>query len=332
MTTKNTLESLTEGMQHLCAVANRIVAADGKVSRIERDLLMDDLRRLYDIALCLNVVGDVRSAESSERRAESVAPATAPEERKEESDEMRVKSEDMLASAVAASISALKPEPPIVEVKAEAEEAVEEAHSEEPEAPVEEPAQPVQPSEPEPPAEPASMAEFETEGSLLFEEVITEPEPTPEPEPEPTPEPEPEPVAAPEPTPEPTPEPVEEPRQASLLDYLKGPAAATQPAVRTLAESLAGTENGDRRVGNIVANARKVDDLRTVININDKFSFMSELFKNNMRAYNDFIMHLNSLTSRDEALAYVADTARLYSWDEASATVQSFRKIFDKKF
>ncbi len=333
MTTKNTLESLTEGMQHLCAVANRIVAADGKVSRIERDLLMDDLRRLYDIALCLNVVGEERSAESSERRAESVAPSAAAEERKEESDEMRVKSEDMLASAVAASISALKPEPPIVEVKAEAEEAVDEIHSEEPEAVVEEPAQPaqpVQPSEPEPPAEPASMAEFETEGSLLFEEVIPEPEPTPEPEPEPTPEPEPEPVAAPEPTP--TPEPVEEPRQASLLDYLKSPAAATQPAVRTLAESLAGTENGDRRVGNIVANARKVDDLRTVININDKFSFMSELFKNNMRAYNDFIMHLNSLTSRDEALAYVADTARLYSWDEASATVQSFRKIFDKKF
>lgn len=327
MTTKNTLESLTEGMQHLCAVANRIVAADGKVSRIERDLLMDDLRRLYDIALCLNVVGEERGAESGERRAESVAPATAPEERKEESDEMRVKSEDMLASAVAASISALKPEPPIVEVKAEAEEAVEEAHSEEPEAVVEEPvqpAQPVQPSEPEPPAEPASMAEFETEGSLLFEEVI------PEPEPEPEPTPEPEPAAAPEATPEP--EPVEEPRQASLLDYLKSPAAATQPAVRTLAESLAGTENGDRRVGNIVANARKVDDLRTVININDKFSFMSELFKNNMRAYNDFIMHLNSLTSRDEALAYVTDTARLYSWDEASATVQSFRKIFDKKF
>lgn len=331
MTTKNTLESLTEGMQHLCAVANRIVAADGKVSRIERDLLMDDLRRLYDIALCLNVVGEERGAGSSERRAESVAPATAPEERKEASDEMRVKSEDMLASAVAASISALKPEPPIVEVKAEAEEAVEEAHSEEPEAVVEEPAQPaqpVQPSEPEPPAEPASMAEFETEGSLLFEEVITEPEPTPEPEPEPAAAPEP----TPEPTPAPTPEPVEEPRQASLLDYLKSPAAATQPAVRTLAESLAGTENGDRRVGNIVANARKVDDLRTVININDKFSFMSELFKNNMRAYNDFIMHLNSLTSRDEALAYVADTARLYSWDEASATVQSFRKIFDKKF
>jgi len=332
MTTKNTLESLTEGMQHLCAVANRIVAADGKVSRIERDLLMDDLRRLYDIALCLNVVGDERSAESGERRAESVAPATAPEERKEESDEMRVKSEDMLASAVAASISALKPEPPIVEVKAEAEKAVDEIHSEEPEAPVEEPAQPVQPSEPEPPAEPASMAEFETEGSLLFEEVIPEPEPEPEPTPEPEPEPTPEPKPTPEPEPAHTPEPVEEPRQASLLDYLKSPAAATQPAVRTLAESLAGTENGDRRVGNIVANARKVDDLRTVININDKFSFMSELFKNNMRAYNDFIMHLNSLSSRDEALAYVADTARLYSWDEASATVQSFRKIFDKKF
>ena len=78
--------------------------------------------------------------------------------------------------------------------------------------------------------------------------------------------------------------------------------------------------------------SRKVDDLRTVININDKFSFMSELFKNNMRAYNDFIMYLNSLTSRDEALAYVRETAAQYKWDEESLAVKSFYKVFDMKF
>ena len=78
--------------------------------------------------------------------------------------------------------------------------------------------------------------------------------------------------------------------------------------------------------------SRKVDDLRTVININDKFSFMSELFKNNMRAYNDFIMYLNSLTSREEALEYVSGVAAQYKWDEGSLAVKSFYKVFDMKF
>ena len=41
---KNTIKDLTEGMQRLCAVANRIVAQDGQASRIEVDLLMEDLR------------------------------------------------------------------------------------------------------------------------------------------------------------------------------------------------------------------------------------------------------------------------------------------------
>lgn len=112
--------------------------------------------------------------------------------------------------------------------------------------------------------------------------------------------------------------------QASLLDFLK------QPAARTLGESLGGASVAESGFERSVA--RKVDDLRTVININDKFSFMSELFKNNMRAYNDFIMYLNTLSSRDEALAHVKQVAEQYKWDENSAAVQTFYKIFDKKF
>ena len=135
----------------------------------------------------------------------------------------------------------------------------------------------------------------------------------------------------PEPAAEPEQAPAQEParEQASLLDYLRHP-AQEQPVTRTLGESLGGAravESGFER-----SMSRKVDDLRTVININDKFSFMSELFKNHMRAYNDFIMYLNSLTSRDEALAYVRETAAQYKWDEESLAVKSFYKVFDMKF
>ena len=114
--------------------------------------------------------------------------------------------------------------------------------------------------------------------------------------------------------------------QASLLDYLHAPQSLHEsvpnlgeqlsPAVRTLGENL----------------SNKVSDLRTVININDKFSFMSELFHNNMKAYNDFILRLNAIDTRDEALLCVNEVSAQYHWDESSVAVQSFYKVFDKKF
>ena len=164
------------------------------------------------------------------------------------------------------------------------------------------------------------------ENNLLFDEVIIEPEPEPLPEPEPVDVPEPEPVV--ETKPEIKEEPVvkETPKtepqgQASLLDYLK-----EVPAVRTLGESLGMNAT---QAANL---ERKVSDLRTAININDKFSFITELFHSNMRGYNDFIMQLNDITDRDTATALVNQVAEQYKWDEGSAAVKSFRKIFDKKF
>jgi hypothetical protein len=120
------------------------------------------------------------------------------------------------------------------------------------------------------------------------------------------------------------------PIQPTLLDYLNQPVATVgeQPErrQRTLGESLGADRPGPTSL------ERKVDDLRTVININDKFSFMSELFHNNMKAYNDFIMSLNAIADRDEALAYVHDMAAQQKWDDASPAVQAFLRVFDKKF
>ena len=313
----NSMKELTEGMQRLCAVANRIVVQNGKASRIEIDLLLEDLRNLYDVALQLG--GDTLP--------ELHADPSPVEER-----EAEPQAEEKMM-AMMSTIAAMTPEP-------------------EPE-PVSEP-EPAPAPEPEP--EPAPIPEPVPEPA-----PEPEPAPAPEPEPEPAPEPEPEPAPVPEPEPEPveqprmedlehndnallfdeiiieqekpeppkavvTPEPPKEPEvqkpagQASLLDYLK------QPTTRTLGETLAAAHPLQQAL------EKKVDDLRTVININDKFSFMSELFKGNMKAYNDFIMRLNATAQRDEALAHVHDIAAQYKWDEESAAVRAFYKIFDKKF
>ena len=134
-----------------------------------------------------------------------------------------------------------------------------------------------------------------------------------------------------EPTaPEPEPEPEEEPKQEqpSLFDYLK-PGSTEKTAQRTIADTLGGNVKGgiEQKIA-----SNKVEDLRTIININDKFSFMSELFHNNMKGYNDFILRLNATESREEALAYVGTIAEQYSWDNESLAVKTFYSIFDRKF
>lgn len=275
---KNTIKDLTEGMQRLCAVANRIVAQDGQASRIEVDLLMEDLRSLYDVALRLT--GDALPEPQPEPTpVEEDVPEPQPEEK---------------MMAMMSTLAAMAPQ---VEEEPVAEVLPADGGNPEPVAGSREP-------EPEPAPEPEEqplMEELENnDNALLFDEVVVEPVAD-----------NPEPVAAKE-------EPVKE--QASLLDYLQ------QPAARTLGETLAAAKPMQSSL------EKKVDDLRTVININDKFSFMSELFKGNMKAYNDFIMRLNATEVRDEALAYVGEVAAQYKWDDASSAVKTFYKIFDKKF
>lgn len=328
---KKGIKELTEGMQRLCAIANRIVAHGDEVSPIERDLLLEDLRKLYDVALCLG------AEESGERKAESGERRVA------------MPDDEILSSTVMATMAAMapapvaeaqdtptvaeKPAPVVVEKPAPAVEtqraaspketedtpASGETHASLPEEKVL-PAEETVAAEPEPAPMPA-MEELESNGnSLLFDEVIID-EPAPAVEE----------TAAPAESSKAAAEPEHKAAgtQASLLDYLKRP-VEEKPTVRTLGESLGGAESAERRVESVLT--KKVSDLRTVININDKFSFMSELFHNNMKAYNDFILRLNAIDTRDEALLCVSEVSAQYHWDESSLAVQSFYKVFDKKF
>ena len=120
-------------------------------------------------------------------------------------------------------------------------------------------------------------------------------------------------------------------RESSLFDYLNQDNGENKHK-RTLADTL---NQGGRTVEDQLetrVKSKKVDDLRTIININDKFSFMSELFHNNMKAYNDFILRLNAFTDREEALAYVDEVAAQYMWNNNSLVVKNFYKVFDHKF
>ncbi|MCQ2274365.1 MAG: hypothetical protein MJZ86_06180 [Bacteroidales bacterium] len=131
---------------------------------------------------------------------------------------------------------------------------------------------------------------------------------------------------------EPAPVKEEKPREASLFDYLNLDRTSEQPKVRTIGDVLNQNARNVEQQLETRVNAKKVDDLRTVIAINDKFSFMSELFHNNIKGYNDFIMRLNEMSDREQALKYVEQVAEENKWKTDSPAVQNFYLAFDRKF
>lgn len=137
----------------------------------------------------------------------------------------------------------------------------------------------------------------------------------------------------------------EESRQISLFDYLKSSSVSraveqvdrfSGVAVKTLADKFQESKEKEKILFEVAherePQKRRVEDLRTIIGINDKILFMSDLFGKNMKAYNDFILRLNKIDDTQEALEYLKTVEETYKWDKESLAVQSFIKIFERKF
>ena len=252
----NTGNSLIEGLERLGLIASRIRQNQGEIPQIEIDIILQELRNLYMVALQLDQQGHL--ADSVNKVASQVEAVAAA---KKAAEEKRLAEAEM--------------QKPVFAQEPSAKEA----------APIMEP----------------TIDKLEgNPNDELFADGPAKPE-------------------------------APKQKEGSLFDYLSAEKQGT-PAVRTLADKLnQHSRNVEEALENSV-NARKVDDLRTIININDKFSFMSDLFHNNMKAYSDFILNLNAYTDREEALAYVAEVAQQYQWDSKPSVVESFYRIFDRKF
>ena len=282
----NTGNSLIEGLERLGLIASRIRQNQGEIPQIEIDIILQELRNLYMVALQLDQQGHLAdSVNKVASQVEAVAAAKkAAEERRlaEEAAAKKAAEEKRLAEEAAAK-------------KAAEEKRLAEAEMQKPVF-----AQEPSAKEAAPIMEPTIDKLEGNPNDELFTDGPAKPE-------------------------------APKQKEGSLFDYLSAEKQGT-PAVRTLADKLnQHSRNVEEALENSV-NARKVDDLRTIININDKFSFMSDLFHNNMKAYSDFILNLNAYTDREEALAYVAEVAQQYQWDSKPSVVESFYRIFDRKF
>ena len=335
---QNTENLLVEGLERLGLMAAQIRKNGGEVSPLEADVLLQELRDLYVAVLgqtrpkeketeaadsrAAAIEAARRADEEAARRAEEEAAARkrAEEEaaRKRAEEEKKAAEEFAARKKAEAEAARIKAEEEAARKKAEEEAAARKKAEEEAAArkKAEEEARrlteaekpifaPEEPSKTEASVMPPMMETIEGNvNDTLFE------------------------------TDTPSKSADKETRTAegsSLFSYLNS-SVEEKPSVRTLADTLNPQRaNVEERLERKV-NAKKVDDLRTIININDKFSFMSELFHNNMKAYNDFILRLNAYVDRQQALDYVADIAAQYSWNNESLAVKNFYKVFDRKF
>jgi len=365
---KNTGNLLLEGMERLGLIAARIRQNKGSIPQIEIDIILQELRNLYMEALQLEAEGienvqqdpdasaeAVKNQAEAQRKAEEEAARKAAEaQRKAEEEaarkaaEAQRKAEDEAARKAAEAQRKAEEEAArkAAEAQRKAEEEAARKAAEARRKAEEEAARKAaeaQRKAEEEAARKAAEARRKAEEEAARKAAAEELKPIFAPEPA---EQETAPVV--EPVMEklegnrndelfsdnstPASQPKKKPQESSLFDYFNNSNDEEKPRVRTLADTLNKHGRNVEEQLETRVNAKKVDDLRTIININDKFSFMSELFHNNMKAYNDFILRLNSYTNREEALAYVAEVAAQYMWHENSLVVKSFYKVFDRKF
>ncbi|MBX0333464.1 hypothetical protein K3G39_09455 [Pontibacter sp. HSC-14F20] len=92
----------------------------------------------------------------------------------------------------------------------------------------------------------------------------------------------------------------------------------SKPASSSVADSLS---NG------------KIDSLKNSISINQRFSFINELFDGDNMTYYNTIQQLDQFRSPDEATQFVTnDLARKYDWSKKQDSVNKLLRLIERKF
>ncbi|MBT9393522.1 hypothetical protein KLP40_10145 [Hymenobacter sp. NST-14] len=147
----------------------------------------------------------------------------------------------------------------------------------------------------------------------------------------PTPAPAPAPVAAP--TPSPTPKPAPAPQSVTESEPAGAvPLYAKLKAEHAAAPSLSETLRQDRSA-TLADKGPKVETLREAISINQRFSFINELFNGENMQYHAAIQHLDSLPDAETARQYVTDNlAAQYQWVRKDEHINKLLRLIDRKF
>ena len=161
-------------------------------------------------------------------------------------------------------------------------------------------------------SEPAKeSASVPAEEVVMVEKVEVEPAPAPQPAPMPAPMPEPAPQPAPAPMPAPAPREEEAPQR--LGDVIA-------KNVTTLADKMAEEQP--------TAAYNRITDIRKAIGLNDKFLMIRDLFGGDANLYEDTINHLNEYDDLDECMIFIVENFR---WNPDSEGAKLLVSLLERK-
>ena len=141
-------------------------------------------------------------------------------------------------------------------------------------------------------------------------------------------------VAPPAPPSPPAPAPMPPVRPLPNTDAISVPLHEKLRAVQPVAAPLAETLRASTAAPSLAERTGpKVESLREAISINQRFSFINELFNGENMDYHAAIQHLDTLPSAEQARAYVtADLSQRYDWSRKEEHVNKLLKLIERKF
>lgn len=77
---------------------------------------------------------------------------------------------------------------------------------------------------------------------------------------------------------------------------------------------------------------KPIKDLKTAIGINDKFIFINELFKGSLQEYNKAIETINAYNSDSEAFLFIEELKGKYNWEEKADVYVKLEEFVLRKF
>jgi hypothetical protein len=80
------------------------------------------------------------------------------------------------------------------------------------------------------------------------------------------------------------------------------------------------------------ATRQPVSNIKAAIGINEKFAYLKELFKNNVNDYNEALEKLNNFESYSEAEDFFQELKAKYDWDSESKSFQGLADLLNRRY
>ena len=130
---------------------------------------------------------------------------------------------------------------------------------------------------------------------------------------------------------------VEELKEPEPKKELKKPSKSEKPAIMDMFADSEKTSLSDKFKDEKKSLADKIQkkpikDLKTAIGINDKFIFINELFKGSLQEYNQAIETINAYNSDKEAFLFIEELKVKYNWQEKADVYVKLEEFVLRKF